>query len=96
MAQWINLNRKEQQVYVSMLIFCIVRKNWPYPPNASGSYGREGGRSAGEIQVGFETFKIFYRLNYSGFYLILYHCNITTVLKLHFRQLLSSKACFKV
>ena len=37
----------EQQISVSALIFCIVRKNWPYPPTASGSYGRQGGRQAG-------------------------------------------------
>ena len=33
--------------------------------------------------VRFEIFKILYRLNYSDFYFVYYHCNVTTVLKLH-------------
>ena len=49
------------------LIFCIVRKNWPYPPAANGSYGSE----ADEIQVELRIFKILYRLNYLGFYLFI-------------------------
>ena len=51
--------------------------------------GREGGRSADEMRVGFEIFKILYRLNYSGFYFVCYHSNITTVLEWHFSRLLS-------
>ena len=46
--------------------------------------------------VGFEIFKIHYRLNYSGFYFVCYHSNVITVLELHFSWLLSSKAYFKV
>ena len=34
----------EQQTCVRALIFYIVRKNWPYPPTTSGSYGREVGK----------------------------------------------------
>ena len=79
-----------------MLIFCIVRKNWPYPPTISGSYGREVGRPADEIRVSFEIFKILCRLNYSGGYFVYYHCNVNTVLELHFNQLLSCKAYFNV
>ena len=45
MTQWINL-KLEQQICVSALIFCIVRKNWPYSSTASGSYGRQAGRQA--------------------------------------------------
>ena len=37
----------EQHVCISTSIFCIVRKNWPYPPTASGSYGREAGWETG-------------------------------------------------
>ena len=58
--------------------------------------GREGGRQADEMSEGFKTFKIFYRLNYLGFYFVYYHSNVTTVLELHFSQFLSSKAYFKV
>ena len=76
MLQWINLNRH------NMSIFYIVRKNWPYPPTASGSYGK--------------VIKIFYKLNYLDFHFVQYHCNVTTVLELHFSRLLSSKAYFKV
>ena len=57
-------------MYVSMSILCIVRKILPYPPIASGSYGRDAGRPADEMQVGFEIFKILYSLNYSGFYFV--------------------------
>ena len=50
-------------------------KNCPYPPTASGSYGREGGgreegRPADEIRVDFEILKLLYRLNYSEFYFV--------------------------
>ena len=44
-----------------------MRKNWPYPPTASGSYGREGGRPADEIRVDFKILKLIYRFNYSEF-----------------------------
>ena len=58
--------------------------------------GREGGRLADEMRVGCKIFKILYRLNNLGFYFVCYHSNITIVLELHFSQLLSSKAYFKV
>ena len=42
MAQWINLKWNNRSVSVSIL--CIVRKNWPYSPTASGSMaGRQAG-----------------------------------------------------
>ena len=50
------------------MLYC--EKNWPYPPTASGSYGREGGRPADEIWVDFKILKLFYRLNYSNFYFV--------------------------
>ena len=54
------------------------------------------GRQADEILVEFEIFKILYRLNYLGISFVYYHCKVTTILELHFCQLLSSKAYFKV
>ena len=68
-----------------------------YSPTASGLYERKGGREAGrpadKMRVGFEIFKILYRLNYVfGLFFICYHNNVTTVLELHFSRLLSSKA----
>ena len=56
MAQWINLNWNNRSVLAHDILYC--EKNWPYPPTASGSYGR----LADEIQVGFKILKIFYRL----------------------------------
>ena len=86
MAEWINLNRNNRSVLVHR--YSVMGKKWPYPTTANGSYsregGREGGRPANETRVGFEIFKILYRLNYSGFYFVCYHSNITTVLELHF------------
>ena len=58
--------------------------------------GLMAGRQADKMWVRFKTFKILYRLNYSDFYFVYYHCNVTTVLKLHFSGLLPSKAYFKV
>ena len=48
------------------------------------------------MRVGFEIFKILYRLYYSRSYFVCYHNNVTTVLELHFSRLLSNKAYFKV
>ena len=73
-----------------------MRKKGPHPPTTSGSYGKQAGTQVHEIQVEFEIFEILYRLNYSGFYFVYYHCNVTTVLVVHFSWLLSSKAYFKV
>ena len=85
-AQWINVNQNNR--------FYIVRKNWPYRPTTSGSYGRHGGMQASRRNVGgFQNFWILYRLKYSGFY---YHSNVITVLELQFSLLLSTKAYFKV
>ena len=58
-----------------------MRKNWPHPFTASGSYGmqeggREGGRPVDEIWVDFKILILLYRLIYSEFYLF----NITAIL----------------
>ena len=53
---------------------------------------RQAGLVADKMQVRFETFEILYRLKYLGFY----HCNVTTVLEIHFSWLLSSKVCYEV
>ena len=45
--------------------------------------------------MGFKIFKILYRLNYLGFYFVYYHCNVTTVLELHFCRVLPSKVYAK-
>ena len=58
--------------------------------------GREGGKPGGKMCVGFEFFKILYRLNYLGFYFVCYHSNVTAALKLHFIYLLLSKTNFKL
>ena len=54
------------------------------------------GRETDEIWVSFKILKILYRLNYLGFSFVYYHCNVATVLELHFSQLSSNKAYFKV
>ena len=56
----------------------------------------EAGRLADEIWVDFEILKLFYRLNYSYFYFVYYHCNFTAVLELHSVGLCQVKANFKV
>ena len=75
MVQWINVNRNYRSV--SMSIFCIVRKNQPYPPTASESYGREAGRQAGrpadDIWVGFKILKFSAGKDYLVFYFVYYH-----------------------
>ena len=74
-----------------------MRNNWPtLLPLVGLMAGREVGRPADKIWVSFEILKILYRLNYLGFYFVYYHCNFATVLELHFSQLSSSKAYFKV
>ena len=82
-----------------------MRNIWPYPPTASRSYGREAGKRAGwqtgrQNTGGFRNLKLFYRLNYSDFYFVQYHCNFTAVLELHsvdFRQIkVYFKVCFEV
>ena len=60
MAQWINLNQNNRSALA--LIFCIVRKTGPIILLLVGlMVGREADKPAGEIQLGFEIFKIPYR-----------------------------------
>ena len=46
--------------------------------------------------VEFDIFKTLCRLNYLDFHYIQYQCNIIIVLEMHFSQLFSSIAYFKV
>ena len=92
-VQWINHNQNNRSVLVCR--YCVLwEKTGPIlPPLVGLMAGRHGGRrNVGEIW----NFEILYRLNYSGFYFVYYHCSVTTVLELHFSQLLLSKAYFKV
>ena len=80
-----------------MLIFCIVRKTGSILLLLVGLMAdRQTGRQADEIRVGFKIFEILYKLNYSSFHFVLYYCNVTTVLELHFSWFLSRKVYFKV
>ena len=73
-------SQSEQHTCVGVLIFCVFRMNWPYPPTTSGSYGLlvglAAGRQADEIRMDFEIFKILYRVDHSDFILF----NITAIL----------------
>ena len=42
----------EQHICVSALILCIMRRNWPYHPTASGSYGRQTGWQSSRGNMG--------------------------------------------
>ena len=90
LAQWINLYRNNGSVLVCR---CSVlgEKTDPIPPPL---VSLTAGRLSDEMQVGFKILKIL--LIYSDFYFVYYHCNFTTVLKLHFSQLLSSRSYFKI
>ena len=74
-------------------MFCFVRKIGPI---FLLLLGLTAGRLADKMWVGVKILKILYRLNYLGFYFVYYHCNVVTVLELHFSWLLSSKAYVKV
>ena len=41
------MDKPQQICILSVSIFCIVRKNWLYPPTASGSYSRQAGGRVG-------------------------------------------------
>ena len=69
----------EQQICVSMSIFCIVRKNWPYPPTASGPYSREAGREKG-WKTKYGWILKFLRFSTGSIILIFVLCNITAML----------------
>ena len=97
MAQCIHLNQNNRSVLASRYSV-LGEKTSPILLLLVGltyaiTYVRVAGRQT--KPGGIETFKILYRLNSSGIYFV-YHCNITTVIELHFSQLLPSKAYFKV
>ena len=89
MAQWINPNCRNNRSVLACL-YSVLRKITG--PILLPLVGLMAGREAGQQM----KYKIICRLNYSGFYFVNYHCNVTTVLKLHFSWLFSSKAYFKV
>ena len=67
----------EQQICVSVWIFCVMRKIGPILPLLGVLQNRKAVRqNLGE----FNFFKILYRLNYSVFYFDEDHCDVTTVL----------------
>ena len=68
----------------------IVRKNWPYPPTTSGSYGKE----ADIIEWVSKFLRILYRLTIWALFLISLQCYYS--IELHFNWLLSCKVYFKV
>ena len=87
MVLWINLNENNS----SESIFCIERKNWPYPPTASGSYSRKGGREAGRRNMGgFQNFKTSLQVKLLGLLFCLmslqFYCSFRTA----FSRLMSS------
>ena len=96
MAQWINLNCNNRSVLAHRCSVLREKNGHILLPLVGLMAGREGGRPADKMRVGFEIFKIVYRLNYSGFYFVCHHSNVTAVLELHLHRLLSSKAYFKV
>ena len=87
MAQCINLNWNKRPMLAHR--YSVLGKKTD--PILLPLVGFTAGREADEMQVGFEFFRILYRLNYSGFYFVCYHSNVTTVLELHFSGLLSSE-----
>ena len=96
MAQWINLNPNKRSVLVHRYFVLGEKTSTILLPLVGLTAGRERGRPADKMWVGFEIFNILYRLNYSAFHFACYHGNVTTVLELHFSQFLSSKGYFKV
>ena len=56
----------EQQICGSASITFVVTKNWAYPPSASGSYWRQGGR---RNTVGFHKIKFSIQVKLFGFLL---------------------------
>ena len=90
MAQWTNLNQNNRSVLAHW--YSVLWKKTG--PILLALVGLTAGRQVDKIRVSFEYLKIFYMLNYSGFYFVLYHYNVTTVLEMHFSRLLSSEAYF--
>ena len=68
-----------------------MRKNWPYPPTASGSYSREASR---RNTGGFHNFKTSLQVKLFGFLFCL--ISNTAVLELHSVGFCQVKVYFKV
>ena len=84
----------QNNISVLMLQYSVMREETGpvLLPLVGLMAGRARARQAYEIWVEFENFKILCRLNYLAIYFVYYHCNVTTVLELHFSPLLSSIA----
>ena len=95
-AQWINLNRNNRCVLANQCSVMCEKIGPILPPLV----GLTAGKLADEIWVDFEILKLLYRLIYSEFYFVLYHCYFTAVLELHsvgFSQVkIYFKVCFEV
>ena len=92
-AQWISLNWNNRSILAYW--YSLLWEKRSYPPTASESYGREGGKTKYGWVSKFRNSRY---TGYLSFYCVYYHCNVATytVLELHFSRLLSSKAYFKV
>ena len=64
MPQWMNLNRNNRSMIAHL--YSVLEENTCLIllPLVGLTAEREGGRPADEMRVGFEIFKILYRLNY--------------------------------
>ena len=88
-VQWINLNQNNRSVLTHQYSVLWEKTGPILPSLVNLTAGREAGP---QTKCGWVS-KFLKFFNYSGFY---YHSNVTTELELHFSQLLSSKAYFKV
>ena len=82
MAQWIYLNLNNRSV-LAHRYSVLEEKTGPILLLLVGL--QQGGKPADEMRVGFEIFKILYRLNYLGFFCLLSqqcYCSIRNALQL--------------
>ena len=70
-----------------------MRKNWPYSPTASESYGREAGR---RNKGGFRNFKTLLQVKLFGILFCLISMQFTAVLELLLVGFCQVKVYFKV
>ena len=91
MAQWVNnnLNRNNRSVLAHQYSVLWEKFGSISPPLV----GLMAERPADEIWVDIEILNLFYRLSYSDFYLVYYHCNFTAVLELHSVGFCRVKVC---
>ena len=103
-VQWINLNWNNRSVLVHQYSVLWETIGPILPPQVGLTTKRQGGREGGQAgrrnMGGFGNFKLLYRLNYSDFYFVWYHCNFTAVLNLHsvgfYQVKVYFKTCFEV